>query len=74
MTVDISQAKLLLETYVLSNGESWLLPTWKLSGPESGSVVSDGSTYSLDGSTYSANLLAVPAKYVQPAWPIPLDN
>jgi hypothetical protein len=56
--VDINQATLQLATYTLADGSSWLLPTWALSGPETGSTISAGSTY-------SQNVLAVSSQYVQ---------
>jgi hypothetical protein len=58
VTVDISQATMTLATYVLTDGTSCLLPTWALSGPENGSGVAAGSTY-------TGSVLAVPAQYVQ---------
>ena len=58
VNVDITQATLQLATYGLQDGTSWLLPTWALSGPETGSTVQAGSTY-------SANILAVDSKYVK---------
>lgn len=58
VTVDINEATLELSTYVLTNKTSWLLPTWSLSGPESGSSVTTRSKY-------AGNVLAVPAQYVQ---------
>jgi hypothetical protein len=58
VTVDISQATMTLATYTLEDGRNCLLPTWNLSGSES------GSTGPAD-STYSGSVLAVPAKYVQ---------
>jgi hypothetical protein len=47
-----------LATYTGTDGTSWLVPTWALSGPETGSTVSAGATY-------TANVLAVDAQYVQ---------
>jgi hypothetical protein len=58
VTVDINQARMTFATYVLTDGTSCLLPTWALSGPESGSGVAAGSTY-------TGSVLAVPAQYVQ---------
>jgi hypothetical protein len=56
--VAIDQASQQLATYNLTDGTSWLLPTWALSGPESGTAVPAGSTF-------ASNVLAVPAQYVQ---------
>ena len=58
VTADVNEATLKLSTYVLTDGTSWLLPTWSLSGPESGSSVTTRSKY-------AGNVLAVPAQYVQ---------
>jgi hypothetical protein len=57
VSVDINQAKLALSTYSLENGGSCLLPTWTLSGPETGSPGASSSTY-------SGSVLAIPSKYV----------
>lgn len=56
--VDINQATMQLATFSLTDGTSWLLPSWALSGPESGTSVTSGSTY-------TANVMAVDAQYVQ---------
>jgi hypothetical protein len=56
--VDINAATLQYSTYSLTDGTSWLLPTWVLSGPETGSTVSPGASY-------SNNILAVSSQYVQ---------
>lgn len=58
LNVDINKASLELSTYVLTDGTSWLLPTWALSGSETGSSVTTGVTY-------EGNVLAVSAQYVQ---------
>jgi hypothetical protein len=58
VAVDIDQATMVLSTYSLTDGASWLLPTWRLSGSVSGSAGAADSTY-------SGSVLAVPAKYVQ---------
>ena len=58
VTADVNEATLKLSTYVLTDGTSWLLPTWALSGPETGSQVTTGSKY-------EGNVLAVSAQYVQ---------
>ena len=55
--VDISSATLQLGTYVLTDGTTWLLPTWTVSGPESGTTITSPETY-------TANVLAVDAQYV----------
>ncbi|HUZ40245.1 MAG TPA: hypothetical protein VMU68_02495 [Acidimicrobiales bacterium] len=55
VSVDINDAAPGLSTYVLTDGTSWLLPTWKLSGPESGTSVTNGSKY-------TGHVLAVGAK------------
>jgi hypothetical protein len=47
-----------LATYSLTDGTSWLLPSWALSGPETGTTVSPGDTY-------TANVIAVDSQYVQ---------
>jgi hypothetical protein len=59
VSVDVNAAAPALDRYVLANGASWLLPTWTLSGPETGSMVRAGSTY-------SGPALAVSGQYVQP--------
>lgn len=59
LNVDINKATLELSTYALTDGTSWLLPTWSLSGPEIGSSVAALATY-------GGNVLAVSAHYVQP--------
>ena len=58
INVDINQATKQLSMYTLTDGTSWLLPTWALSGPESGTTVTPGDTY-------QANVLAVDSQYVQ---------
>jgi hypothetical protein len=58
LNVDINQATMQLSSYTLTDGTSWLLPTWALSGPETGTTVSPGDTY-------SNNVLAVDSQYVQ---------
>lgn len=58
VTVDVDLATMTLATYELTDGTSCLLPTWSLSGPESGPTVAAGSTY-------TGSVLAVPAQYVQ---------
>jgi len=45
VTVDVAKATVGLSTYVLANGTSWLLPTWALSGTESGAKVPTGTMY-----------------------------
>lgn len=62
LNVDINKATLELATYVLTDGTSWLLPTWSLSGPESGSLVT-----TTGAATYGGMVLAVANKFVQPA-------
>ena len=51
-----------LGTYTLTDGTTWLLPTWAVSGPESGTTITTPETY-------TADVLAVDAQYVhvQPA-------
>ena len=56
--VTISQATLQYATYTLSDGTTWLLPMWQLTGSET------SSTGSSDNSNYSNNVLAVPSQYV----------
>jgi hypothetical protein len=56
--VDVNEAMPALYTYKLTNGTSWMLPTWVLSGPETGSSLAAGSTY-------SGRALAVSSQYVQ---------
>jgi hypothetical protein len=58
VTVDITRATMSLSTYSLADGASWLLPTWTLSGSESGS-------FGAPSSTYTGSVLAIPAKYVK---------
>jgi hypothetical protein len=58
--VTIDRALLVQATYVLANGSTWLLPTWVLSGTESGPGVSPGSSFSGD-------VLAIASQYVQSA-------
>jgi hypothetical protein len=58
ISVNISQASLQLGLFELSSGQSWLLPVWELSGPESGSSV-------VAGSTFSSPVLAVSSQFVQ---------
>jgi hypothetical protein len=60
LNVDINGAALQLSTYVLTDKTSWLLPTWALSGPETGPSVTSGATY-------GGNVLAVSSQYVQTA-------
>ena len=55
--VNINQATMQLSTYTLTDGTSWLLPTWALSGPETGTSVTADTTY-------TANVLAVDSQYV----------
>jgi len=62
VSVDIDRAVLSLSTYELADGSTWLLPTWVLSGPESGSGARSGSIF-------SGNVLAIPSEYVQFAAP-----
>src|SRR5208283_2684183 len=56
--VTIEHATLQYDTYTLTNGTSWLLATWALSGPEHGSKVTSGATFAI-------NVLAVAPRYVQ---------
>jgi hypothetical protein len=58
VNVDINQASIQLSTYLMTNGASWLLPTWVLSGPESGTGVPANATFTGD-------VLAIPSTYVQ---------
>ncbi len=58
INVNINQATMQLATYSLTDGTSWLLPSWALSGPETGTTVSPGDTY-------TANVIAVDSQYVQ---------
>ena len=37
-----------LGTYTLADGTTWLLPTWAVSGPESGPTITTPVTYSAD--------------------------
>ena len=55
--VDINAATMELGTYTLTDGTTWLLPTWDVSGPESGTTITTAATY-------SANVIAVEAQYV----------
>ena len=55
VTVGIDGATPVLSTYVLADGTSWLLPTLRLSGTETGS----------SGSIVSGEVLAVQSQYVQ---------
>jgi hypothetical protein len=55
VNVGIDGAAPALSTYVLTDGTSWLLPTWKLSGTETGS----------SGSMLTGDVLAVQPQYVQ---------
>jgi len=57
ISVEIDQATLTLATYTLTDGTTWLLPTWSLSGTETGSTVTAGSTY-------QASVLAIDSQYV----------
>jgi hypothetical protein len=59
VNVTINAAVPELSTFVLADGTSWMLPTWGLSGPETGSSVSAGSTY-------RGSVLSIPAQFVQP--------
>ena len=56
--VDLNQATMQLATFSGADGSSWLLPSWAISGPETGSTVTPGTSY-------TANVLAVDAQYVQ---------
>ena len=56
--VNVNEARLELSTYVLADGTSWLLPTWSLSGPESGSQITAGLTY-------QGSVLAISPQYIQ---------
>jgi hypothetical protein len=56
--VDLNQATMQLATFSGADGSSWLLPSWAISGPETGSAMTADSTY-------TANVLAVNAQYVQ---------
>lgn len=58
VSVNIDEASAALSTYALTDGTTWLLPAWKLSGPASGSMLSRGTTF-------TGTALAVPAQYVQ---------
>ena len=58
VNVEIDTATMSLATYTLTDGTMWLLPTWQLSGPESGDTITGSSTY-------SNNVLAVDSQYVQ---------
>jgi hypothetical protein len=58
VTVDVNEATLGLSTYMLADGTNWLLPTWSLSGPETGSQVTAGANY-------EGNVLAVSPEFVQ---------
>ena len=59
VNVTINSAVPELSTFVLADGTSWMLPTWGLSGPETGSSVTAGSTY-------RGSVLSVPSQFVQP--------
>jgi len=59
VNVTINSAVPELSTFVLADGTSWMLPTWGLSGPETGSSVTAGSTY-------GGSVLSVPSQFVQP--------
>jgi hypothetical protein len=56
--VTIEHATLEYDTYTLTDGTSWLLATWALSGTESGSSATLGATFSV-------HVLAVDPRYVQ---------
>jgi hypothetical protein len=58
VNVQIDAATLSLGTYTLTDGTTWLLATWQLSGPESGDA-------SWGNGTYSASVLAIDSQYVQ---------
>jgi len=58
INVQIDQAAQQLGTFTLTDGTSWLLPVWVLSGPESGTTITSPATY-------SASVLAVDPQYVQ---------
>ena len=58
VNVTIDHATLRYDTYALTNGTSWLLATWALSGPQSGSKATQGATFVV-------NVLAVDPRYVQ---------
>jgi hypothetical protein len=58
VNVEINQANQQLGTFSMTDGTSWLLPVWSLSGPESGPTVTAPATY-------SASVLAVDPQYVQ---------
>jgi len=57
INVDINQATMQLGTYTLTDGTTWLLPTWAVSGPESGATITTSETY-------TADVLAVDSQYV----------
>jgi hypothetical protein len=59
VNVTINSAVPELSTFVLADGKSWLLPTWGMSGPEAGSLVTAGSTY-------RGSVLSIPTQFVQP--------
>ncbi|HUD68601.1 MAG TPA: hypothetical protein VMQ40_00005 [Acidimicrobiales bacterium] len=59
LNVTINSAVPELSTFVLTDGKSWLLPTWGMTGPEAGSSVTAGSTY-------RGSVLSIPAQFVQP--------
>jgi hypothetical protein len=59
VNVTINSAVPELSTFVLADGTSWLLPTWGMSGPEAGSMVTAGSTY-------RGSVLSIPTQFVQP--------
>ena len=56
--VEIDRATMELSTYTLTDGTTWLLPTWSVSGPESGATVTPPASY-------SADVLALSPQYVQ---------
>jgi hypothetical protein len=55
--VDINAASMVLGTYTLANGTTWLLPTWDVSGPETGTTITAAVTY-------AAKVIAVESQYV----------
>lgn len=62
--VDIDQATLTYSYYVMADGTTWLLPTWSLSGSESGKTITGSQTY-------ANNVVAVSSQYVDIA-PAPI--
>jgi hypothetical protein len=58
VNVTINSAVPELSTQVLANGRTWLLPTWGLSGPQSGS-------FEAAGSTYRGSVVSIPSQFLQ---------